>query len=475
MISMTKYWEQYQECIDSLQVSTQDTEYSRLIATAKDLIKMGLTIEELGITEIKGITNTLNEKSKQFGPEVTYKADEEYTFHLPRIGTTESLIFAILYYQHLSNYQNVSYQGPIYWFRQKVIDGIEEKKISMSHKAKAMLDAIHQYCQNHDITIDETLLLRTKNESGKEYSQRIAMMVRKPQVPSNSVVATQETAVSPMVHQDSSSLLVKRLSLSVENPKSAIVVEVPSQFDRIATLEHSLKQLNNKWLALKTKADVLSQKLLAFDQAKQNHLILTNEWQNQSFIVRAFYWFISFFVEVTAFKNIKNAEEQLVQAENELNQLVPQYTPDSYGAKLKQQQKELKSELVSIQGELKLLKDSQQAQQKEKERRAAELEALNSAPKIEPQLMVKQESTVPHIEPSAETNPTLPPVDKLSTLSHEEEIPTVSDSLSEEETSSNDETADIGYYAFFKSYLPDRKIIGAAALTAAAAVAYNYF
>lgn len=63
MISMTKYWEQYQECIDNLQISTQDAEYSRLIATAKDLIKMGLTIEELGLTAIQGITNTLSEKS----------------------------------------------------------------------------------------------------------------------------------------------------------------------------------------------------------------------------------------------------------------------------------------------------------------------------------------------------------------------------------------------------------------------------
>lgn len=142
---------------------------------------------------------------------MSYNADQKYTFHLPRIATTKSLIFAILYYQHLGNYQNVSYQGSIHWFRQKVIDGVEEKKPSMSHKANAMLDAIRQYCQNQNITIDETLLLRNENESGKEYSTRISMMVHKPNAPSNpqpSVITSEKIPMPPPVRQDSSTLLV---------------------------------------------------------------------------------------------------------------------------------------------------------------------------------------------------------------------------------------------------------------------------
>ena len=465
MISMTKYWEQFKECIDNLQISTEDEEYSSQISTANDLIQMGLAIEELGLTEIKGITNTLTEKSKQFGPAVTYVADQEYTFHLPKIRTTENLIFAILYYQHLINYQNVCYQGSIYWFRKMVIDGIEEKKISMTHKAKAMLDAIRQYCKSQNITVDEALFLKNENESGKEYSTRISMMFHKPPTPSNThplAEASEETPMPPTMYHDSSTLLVQRLSAPIEDPNQSREIEASSQSAQIVALEHSLIQLNNKRQALKIKADVLAQKLSAFEQTKQNHLILTNEWQNQSFIVRAFYWVVSLFFEVTALKNIKNAEEQLLQAKNELNQLVPQYTPESYNAKLQQQQKALKQEQISIQGELKQLKDLLQSQQKEETRRTAELTALNAVPKVEPKLEVRQDNTS-----SPEVNAAHSPVEALPTISHEKEASKTSDTVS------NEEAPGIDYYAFFKNYIPSRHVLQAAAVAAAAIAVQN--
>ncbi len=472
MISMTKYWEQFKECIDNLQMSTEDEEYSSQIATANDLIEMGLTIEELGLTEIKGITNELTEKSKQFGPAVTYVADQEYILHLPKIRTTGNLIFSILYYQHLVNYQNVSYQGSIYWFRQMVINGVEEKKASMIHRAKAMLDAIHQYCKSQNITVDETLFLKNENESGKEYSTRISMMFHKPPTPSNtqpSVEAREENPMSPTMHQDSSSLLVQRLSPPIDEANLSSELETLSQSTQIVTLELSLVQLNNKWQALKIKTDAIAQKLSIFEQAKQNHLILTNEWQNQSFIVRAFYWFVSLFFEVTLIKNIKSAEEQLLQAENELNQLVPQYTPESYNAKLKQQQKVLKQEQISIQGELKQLKELQKAQQIEEMRKVAEL----VTPKVEPKLEARQDNTSSHIEALPETSTTRSPEEALLTTSHEGSSFKTRDTLSQEETSSNEESPDIDYYAFFKSYIPSRHVLQAAVVAAGAIAVQN--
>ncbi|CEG58404.1 hypothetical protein [Legionella fallonii] len=495
MISMTAYWEQFKECIDNLRASTQDEEYTKQIKTAIELSALGATIENLGLMEIKGITGELTAKSEQFGPAVTYGADKEYTFHLPKINTRENLIFAIVYYQHLSNYQNVSYQGSINWFRQMVIDGINEKKATMELKAKILLDAIRHYCQKQNITIDEALLLKNASESGKDYVARISEMVHKPEEPSNNIPSVLEEEVGyippvpTLVPVASNVLLAKKLATVVANPPHSDEIGLLGQSEQITTLEQSLEKLKDKRNSLKNKIDALEQKSSAFELATENHRILTDKWNNQFFLVRFFYWCISFFFEVTELKNLKEAETQLTQAEQDLNQLIPHHTTVSYNAKLQKQAKELKQEQVSLLGELHL--EMQKEKQKEEMRRATELSALNTPPQVEPQLNIVPLSEPPHTNEisdiSAPTSDTSSPIpievarQTSDTIPSIEVQPKTSDTLSLEQTSSkasettsSSESSHTSYYEFFKRNIPSREVLVAAGVAAAAVVVQNF-
>lgn len=129
MISITKYWETFKDCVDNLPISGENQEYSRQLATANKLIEIGVGIEQLGLTEIKQVVNQLQEKAKLFEYRVSFNAPKQnYTFYLPKITNSESLIFAIIYYQHLHNYHNVNYEGSIIWpLSNLVISGVNEK------------------------------------------------------------------------------------------------------------------------------------------------------------------------------------------------------------------------------------------------------------------------------------------------------------------------------------------------------------
>lgn len=63
MISLTTYWRQFKDSIDNLQTSTQNTKYPTQILVARSLIQIGLSIEILGVTEMKQVVNQLNEKN----------------------------------------------------------------------------------------------------------------------------------------------------------------------------------------------------------------------------------------------------------------------------------------------------------------------------------------------------------------------------------------------------------------------------
>lgn len=326
MISMTAYWQQFKEGVDNLSISTQDIEYSRQIATAHSLTETGLTIEKLGLLEIQQISEQLYEKAKLFQNAVSYTTDNhEHTFYLPKIVNAESFIFAIIYYQHLVNYQNVSYQGSINWFRQKVIDGINQKKITTEIQAQALLQEIRQYYQKHNLNVNEALFLKTEHESITEYTSRIV-----------------KAFSSPVEH-------------SKEEKKSPI--EPP---DELSALEKTLELSNHKWKQLKSKVDSIDEKFSVFKQAKRDYFVLFNEWKNKWFLTKAVYWFISLFIEVPEIKNLRTTREHLIQTKHELNQELMGNTPKSYCAKLQKQLRKLELEQVEIKKELVLKKEKQQ-------------------------------------------------------------------------------------------------------------------
>ncbi|KTD60588.1 hypothetical protein Lsai_0046 [Legionella sainthelensi] len=326
MISMTTYWQQFKECIENLQVSTQDIEYSRQISTAKNLIETGLIIEKLGLLEIQQVSEQLHEKAKFFQNEICYTTNNhEHTFYLPKITSPQSFIFALIYYQHLLNYQNVSYQGTINWFRSKVIDGINQKKITTAIQAQALLQEIRQYYLKQNLNVDESLFLKQEEESIIEYTSR----------------------------------LIKTFDCQAEPPKNEIKVQLPPR-DEITTLEKSLELLNHKWNQLKIKADLIDQKLSAFKQAKQDYFQLNKEWKNKWFFTKAFYWLMSIFIEVSEIKNLKTAHKHLTQTQNDLKQELQNNTSKSYCTKLQRQLRKLEHEQSNLKSEIALKKEIQQ-------------------------------------------------------------------------------------------------------------------
>ncbi|WP_242604026.1 hypothetical protein [Legionella santicrucis] len=394
---MTIYWQQFKECIDSLQMSTQDMEYSRQISTAKDLIETGLIIEKLGLLEIQQVSEQLHEKAKLFQNEICFRAsNHEYTFYLPKITNTQSFIFAIIYYQHLLNYQNVSYQGTINWFRKNVIDGINQKKITTTIQAQALLQEIRQYCQKQNLNVDELLFLKKEDESINEYTSR----------------------------------LTKTFDCQVEQPKIETKVHLPPlPLDEITTLEKSLELLNHKWDQLKIKADLIDQKLSVFKQAKRDYFQLNNEWKNKWFFTKAFYWFISFFIEVSEIKNLKTAHGHLTQTKNDLKQELQNNTSKSYCAKLQKQLRKLEHEQTKLKSEIALKKEIQPQKA--------------HTPKLELLTHKELERSIASVSKEKEPSPYL-------------------------ETSSNND-----YYGFFKKNLPSRYTLQAVAVGVAAIAIQN--
>lgn len=77
MISITTYWQQFKDCIDQLRSSVSNKEFSNQIAVADLMIEIGLTIEQLGITQIQQVGDRLHEKAKLFGYRVPFVTPEK--------------------------------------------------------------------------------------------------------------------------------------------------------------------------------------------------------------------------------------------------------------------------------------------------------------------------------------------------------------------------------------------------------------
>lgn len=322
MISMTTYWRQFQDCINTLQEQNDAAEYSKQIRTAKRLIEVGLTIETLGITEIKQVANKLQDLAKFYNNEVLFKApDKEYRFNLPKIVDANSLIFAINYYQHLSNYEQVSYQGSIsFLFKGLVASSINEKKTPTRYQSKAMLAEINNYCTNQNIELNEALLLKKNDETAQEYTSRLVNMV----TPATIVPA--------------------------ENKQESAPSDV---LDELVKLQQGLENIKTRKTQIKIIIDAFSKKQSEYNQAKQQHQNLNDEWQNKWLVTRVFYQFISWFFEVPLLKNIKNAKEQFIQVESELNeQIPPNQTAESYSSDLILQVRKLNNEFSKTEDQI---------------------------------------------------------------------------------------------------------------------------
>ncbi|KTD57698.1 hypothetical protein [Legionella shakespearei] len=299
MISMTAYWQQFKENIDNLPTRTENEEYTKQIGVANEMVALGVTIELMNFTTISGVVAELQGKAKSYGNEVLYTQDKEYTFYLPKITTKDSLIFAIAYYQHLTNYQSVSYQGSIFMFRGRVLAAVEDKKVTTAIQAKALLGEIQRFCQSENIIFNSTLFLKQKHESAKEYIDRIATIPEQP---------------IPSVH-------------SVETNES----------DELGELRRSLQELEERKGQLNIKAQNFYTILESFNSCHNKHQTANLEWQNTSYIMQLFYRLLSWIYTPQIIENMEQAEKEFVRAEHDLNQeLATHETVGSYIADLEE-------------------------------------------------------------------------------------------------------------------------------------------
>ncbi|WP_454781730.1 Dot/Icm T4SS effector Lem19 [Legionella sp. WA2022007384] len=406
MISITKYWETFKECIDSLPTLAGNEEYSKQLAAANKLIEIGVDIEKLGPTEIKQVVNQLHEKAKLFEYQVSFNAPKQnYTFYLPKITSSESLIFAIIYYQHLHNYHNVTYEGNIIWpFSNMVISGVNDKKITTRFQSKAMLKEIKAYCQSYNIALNQSQLLKTNDESVKEYIARVTKTFNQEPL-ANNVIDSQQPQESVTTDE------TQRLGLS---------------FD---LFKNQKDQLNDK-------IDSFSKKLTEFHLATQNYLKLNNEWNNTSVLAQFCYWIISWFYPVPQLQNLRQAKEQCIDAEAALNQeFFPSESAEVYRITLKNQLTEISVEFERTKEQLNQLK----------------LEQLKT-----------------QLQPQEKNNIVTPNHSILATESpqHEDKSLEIDDNEVTETLSADYG----GYYNFFNEHLPSCQTMQAAAVAAAAIV-----
>ena len=414
---MTTYWQQFKECIDHLQITKGDEQYSKQIKTAISMIEIGLTIEELGITEIKQVVNKLQEKAKSFENEVSFTADKKYQFNLPKITNTESLIFAIIYYQHLKNYEGVSYQGSINWFKQLVIDRINEKKITTRIQCQAMLMVINHYCKQQNMAINESQFVKNTNELSKDYIKRISQFCS----------------------------LDKDIKIEKEaNNEEKISNQIG---DEISRLEKVLDDLLAKKNQLKIKCNTFFTKLNAFEQTKKKYNILDYEWQNKWVITKFFYRLISWFYTAPLIKKLILAKQEMNQAENELNQELPPKTVESYRHELRQQLEEINSECEKTLEQIDLQIAEQEKQQQIK-------------------LQESKQQNIQIEQPE--------PTDALVMADTQKSFVTSDEPDSNLKIDTDNSQSDLNYYyGFFKENLPSKYAMRAIAVGAAAIVIQN--
>lgn len=420
MISMTAYWQQFKECIDKLPKG--QGEYSNQLATAQHMILIGISIEQLGITEIKKVSNSLYEASKAFANKVSFKtAEKEYKFYLPKISDTESLIFSIIYYQHLYNYEQVSYEGSINWLRKFVINSVNEKKIPTRLQARAMLEEVKKYCQSHNLNINEFQLLQNKDELPAHYIARISELCR------------------------------TKKDHPLENKPAA---KDETQLEDLKKLEHRLEELINKKKELRSKTSLFSNKVAEFHQANLKYQTLDTEWHNKWAITKFFYWLVSFIHEPLFVKNLQEAKERCTKAEQLLNQgLAQNETVESYFNAFKKELNVINEATEQTQHQIRLLIEkthsthTQAEQIIDKQAKKGLLDGAGKGLDIENEI-VKGTSTDKIADPRSDGSDSEVEQEKSESLPHN--------------------------YGFFKEYLPDRQFIQAAAV-GAAAIAIQHF
>lgn len=296
MISMTNYWQRFQDLINCLPQVKTNAEYTRQIQIGRSLTRIGLQIETQGITEIKQVVNHLHNEAVKFNNKIEFKTEEtDYEFHLPKITSRESLIFAIVYYQHLKNYRNVEYQGSIWMLRSVVVHSVEEKKKSTAHQSLALFEQIKLYCAQQGIVLADEQLDQTESENPKAYIDWLVKLYAPAPVP-------------------------KKIDIIPIAPKSELIKpEEAFGLEECKKLEKKLAEWVHQRAELQSKMGTFEQKLNNYNTASKNYYHSRCRWEQLSWLSQCYYWIKSWFFPVDLIQALHTTAQKYVDAEKALH------------------------------------------------------------------------------------------------------------------------------------------------------------
>ncbi|PUT39115.1 hypothetical protein DIZ81_10880 [Legionella taurinensis] len=448
MISMTVYWQCFKDVINQLPQVKTNPEYTRQIQIARNLIRIGLQIETQGITEIKEVANHLHQEAVKFNNKIAFKTEEaDYEFHLPKITSRESLIFAIVYYQHLKNYRDVQYEGTIWMLRSFVVKSVEDKKKSTACQALALLDEIKPYCVQNGIPLINEQLDRGDTESPKDYITRLVKLFA-------SVPAPQEKEILPI-----EPIELKPLSIPPEDT---------SGLEACKKLEKKLTVFASQRSEIQAKIASFEQKINHFNAASKHYYSCRSRWEQLSWYTQCYYWIKSCFFSVELIESLQdsalhyeNAEKALHLEINddELKQITISQNEElssardweRYRHQLQYHLQEVQKNYEQTHERLQKVKLTQQEQKNQ-----ALLQQLRDLQE-EKQLLKDQYHKL--LAQQAMQTPTTQEetADTQQGLSEEASETSTDDDLNELHTSPPPNEPD--YYGFFKSYLPSNATI----------------
>ncbi len=320
MISMTTYWMEFKQSLRFLEANG-DLDI-RLKDIADKLIKIGMKIENMGLLQIKQVPDELYGVSTEFNNSVTYFHDgKDYDFNLPKITNRASLLFSILYYQHLSNYNQVEYQGSISkWMgRGFVVSSVEDKKKTTSIQAAAIFEQIRQYTHSNNIILGDIPLLRQPGELLEDYVNRL-----------NDTLPCEPATKNSM----------------------SKLYELGDESER-GRLNKVKRQLECREQQTITKINDIIDKLTDYHKASSQYQQLQDHWQNQSWMTKLFYWLTSWFHTSSLSKNLISAKENVEKADEEITQILdPHSDAYCYLSTLQKKVNLIQKELENIQSQL---------------------------------------------------------------------------------------------------------------------------
>lgn len=200
VLSLTVYYERFKHNLNTIIPFIFDAEIQAQLEIACQLIAKGQMLEQqTSPFALKKIGEEMGEVANALGKMAGVTIEgKTRQYALPEVENKEGLLFALILYQHLNDYQYVSYAGPIttYLFkdvRQLINENINAKKPWIHAQADILKKRIISFCHNQQL--DAVLLMSIFKENEREkLTTEIARFFK----PTSAVTSSSTSILEPL-------------------------------------------------------------------------------------------------------------------------------------------------------------------------------------------------------------------------------------------------------------------------------------